>query len=111
MARGEFELMVQGGGETSLGVAILSETPVVLTGLESKTVLFSVSNPLTRPVTLVLTITKEGTAKDKGTVTLLNDTMVITPGVTAENQLMSEANEAMLEGDAFTVRVVGTEGV
>ena len=110
MARVEFELSVQGGGEIDLGVAILGETPVVLNGLESKNVAFQISNPLTRPVTISLAILKEGAAKDKATVSLLNDTMVITPGMTADNQLIVEANEAMVEGDDFLVRVTGTEG-
>jgi hypothetical protein len=111
MARVEFELDVLGGGEIDLGVAILSETPVILDGLETKNVVFALSNSLTRPVTITLSITKEGTAKDKATVSLLNDSMVITPGMTSENQLIIEANEAMVEGDVFLVRVTGTEGV
>jgi hypothetical protein len=110
MARVEFSLDIEGGGEIDLGVAILSDTPVILNGLESKNVVFAISNTLTRPVTIALSIVKEGAAKDKATVSLLNDTMVITPGQNAENQLIIEANEAMVEGDTFMVRVTGTEG-
>jgi len=111
MATVTFELQVQGGGEVELGVAILGDTPVVLNGIEQKSIAFEISNPLTRPVVLALSVIKEGPAKDKATVSLLNDSMTITPGATGSNQVIIESTEDMLEGDDFVVRVEGSEGV
>jgi hypothetical protein len=110
MATVQFEFSVQGGGEVDLGVNILGDVPVVLTGLETVNLAFELTNPLDRLVTISLTVTKEGAAQDKATVSLLSDIMAIPAGATEPNQLIIEANQEMLEGDEFLVRVDGTEG-
>jgi hypothetical protein len=74
-------------------------------------VLFKVTNTLNRAVTFPsISVTKEGAAKDKVTVSLLQTGVSIAAGATLENKLIVEPNEPLVEGDSFSCTVSAVEG-
>lgn len=108
----ELRFTVQGVGGTPfpLPVQILVATPVVLTGLETKDVVFEVTNPMDRDVVLTSVLTEvKGPAAAKVNASLLFDAMTIPASGTLQNTLNLESVEAIYEGETFEVEISGQE--
>lgn len=110
MANISFSITVVGAGSVELPVILPDGEAVELAGLGTIAVRFVVSNPLDRTVSIPqLSLAKEGTAKDKVSLSLLNDAVSIPANGTAENKVQIEANQPLLEGDSVKITVTGSE--
>ena len=109
MAVISFSVQIHGAGQLQLPVEIGG--PYEIADLGQVTVPFTVSNPLEREVTFpAVTVALEGPAKDKVTATLTLNAVSIPAAGAAENSLIVEAKEPLIEGDAVMVTVTGEEG-
>ena len=111
MAAIRFTVTVKGGEPLELPVTFPEGSDFELIGLGSVRIHFIVSNPPQFTGTTVLpnlSIVKEGSAKDKVSVSLLSDSMTISGGGgSVSNTIIVEANKAFGPGDEVSITISG----
>ena len=108
----KFIFTVQGEGTKSVILPVTSTQvgKVLFTGLEAKSVPFTIENTLTREVTFTtVLLEKTGTGADKVTAVVRFDNIVIAPGTSFENFLDLESVQEMDEEESFDILVSATE--
>lgn len=105
----EFTITVNGAGDVLLPVDFPDGNDVEIVDIGQETVAFVVGNILDRPVTINLEAVISGSAKDKISATVLQDSFTIDPGGEISNSLTVEASTALVEGDVATISVRGNE--
>jgi len=109
----KFVFTVNGGGTKSVILPVsVSTDPILFTGLEQKSIPFTISNPLTRQVSFTaVKVLVEGIAAPKVSAVVRLDNIVIDPGASFDNFLDVESIEEMDEEELFSITVSAQEAV
>ncbi|UCG53599.1 MAG: hypothetical protein JSW58_08580 [Candidatus Latescibacterota bacterium] len=107
MADFQFSITVTGKSPEGLFVELPEGADFELAGLGTIIIPFLIRSQMSEEVSLRLSREVEGPSKDKATVSIFADSMVIPPGARLSNHLTVEANEAFGEGDEISIEVSG----